>query len=44
MAKKLKYLKLSDEDVVKEMEKRLAEMKRLLMEIRDLLKAAGGIE
>jgi len=44
MAKKLKYLKLSDEDAVKEMEKRLAEMKRLLMEIRDLLKAAGGIE
>lgn len=44
MAKELKYLKFSDEDVVKETEKRLKEMKKLLVEIRDLLKAAGGFE
>jgi len=44
MAKKLKYLELSDEDVIKEMEKRFAEMKKLLTEIRELLKTAGGIE
>ncbi|MGB9756412.1 MAG: hypothetical protein ACPLVJ_01330 [Candidatus Bathyarchaeales archaeon] len=44
MVKELKYLKFSDEDVVKETEKRLKEMKRLLIEIRDLLKTAGGFE
>ncbi|MEM3700819.1 MAG: hypothetical protein QXL57_08170 [Candidatus Bathyarchaeia archaeon] len=44
MAKELKYLKFSDEDVVKETEKRLKEMKKLLVEIRDLLKTAGGFE
>jgi len=44
LAKELKYLKLSDEDAIKEMKKRLVEMKRLLTEIRDLLKVAGGIE
>jgi hypothetical protein len=44
MAKELKYLKFSDEDIIKETEKRLKEMKKLLVEIRDLLKAAGGFE
>lgn len=44
MAKELKYLKFSDEDIIKETEKRLQEMKKLLVEIRDLLKAAGGFE
>lgn len=44
MEKKLKYLKLSDEDVLKETEKRLKEMKELLIEIRKLLKVAGGFE
>ncbi|MGB9756259.1 MAG: hypothetical protein ACPLVJ_00550 [Candidatus Bathyarchaeales archaeon] len=44
MVKELKYLKFSDEDVIKETEKRLKEMKRLLIEIRDLLKTAGGFE
>lgn len=44
MTKELKYLKFSDEDVVKETEKRLKEMKKLLVEIRDLLKSAGGFE
>jgi hypothetical protein len=44
MAKELKYLKFSDEDLVKETEKRLKEMKKLLVEIRDLLKTAGGFE
>lgn len=39
-----RYLKLSDEDVAVETEKRLKEMKRLLGEIRDALKSAGGIE
>jgi hypothetical protein len=44
MSEKLRYLKLSDEEAIREMEKRLKEMKRLLAEIRDSLKAAGGIE
>jgi hypothetical protein len=42
--KELPYLKLPDEEVMKETEKRLKEMKKLLAEIRDFLKAAGGIE
>ena len=41
---KLKYLERSDEEVVKEIEKRLKEIKNLLAQIRDLLKAAGGVE
>jgi large-conductance mechanosensitive channel len=44
MVKELKYLKFSDEDVIRETEKRLKEMKKLLVEIRDLLKTAGGFE
>lgn len=44
MTKELRYLKLSDEEAIKETEKRLKEMKKLLAEIRDTLKAAGGIE
>jgi hypothetical protein len=44
MKKEPPYLRLTDEEVVKEMEKRLREMKELLSEIRDSLKAAGGIE
>ena len=42
--KELRYLNLSDEEAVKENEKRLKEMKKLLIEIRDLLKSTGGIE
>ena len=42
--KEPKYLHLSDEEVLKEMEKRLKTMKRLLIEIRDALRAAGGME
>jgi large-conductance mechanosensitive channel len=42
--KELRYVKLSDEEVIKETEKRLEEMKALLAEIRDLLKTAGGFE
>ena len=44
MVKELKYLNFSDEDVIRETEKRLKEMKKLLVEIRDLLKTAGGFE
>jgi len=44
MAKELKYLKFSDEDLVNETKKRLKEMKALLSEIRDLLKTTGGLE
>jgi hypothetical protein len=44
MAKDLRYAGLSDEDAIKEMENRLKEMKRLLVEIRDALKVAGGVE
>lgn len=39
-----RYETLSDEQVMVEMEKRLKEMKRLLIEIRDALKSAGGLE
>jgi len=42
--KELKYLNFSDEEVISETEKRLKEMKKLLVEIRDLLKTAGGFE
>ncbi len=39
-----RYEKLSDEQVMVETEKRLKEMKRLLIEIRDALKSASGLE
>ena len=39
-----RYLKLSDEEVMVETEKRLKAMMGLLAEIRDALKSAGGIE
>jgi hypothetical protein len=35
---------LSDEELVKETDRRLKEMMKLLVEIRDSLKAAGSIE
>lgn len=41
---KLRYLKHSDEDVVKEMERRLKEIKELLTEIRDILRSAGEVD
>jgi len=44
MAREPRYLRLSDEEVLMETEKRLRAMKRLLAEIRDSLKSAGGIE
>lgn len=43
MAKKeLPYLSWSDEDVVEEMQKRLKEIKQILIEIRDSLKNLGS--
>ncbi len=44
MAKNLKYLKYSDEEIAAETRERLKEIRQLLAEIRDLLKAAGGLE
>ncbi len=44
MSGDLRYAKLSDEQVMIEMQNRLREMKSLLMEIRDALKSAGGFE
>jgi len=44
MKKELRYLKLTDEEAIKETKKRLEEMKKLLAEIRDTLKTAGEIE
>jgi large-conductance mechanosensitive channel len=41
LAKNLKYVKFSDEEVAEETKNRLREMKKLLLEIRDLLKSAG---
>lgn len=43
MAKeKLSYIDLSDEDVVKEMKKRLKEIKQTLIEIKESLKTLGS--
>lgn len=39
---KLLYIDWSDEEVVKEMKKRLKEIKQTLMEIRDSLKTLGS--
>lgn len=44
MSKELQYSRMSDEEAIKETEKRLKEMKKILAEIRDSLKAAGGVE
>lgn len=41
---KLKYADVPDEEVIVEARKRLHEIKILLIEIRDLLKAAAGVE
>jgi hypothetical protein len=41
LAKNLRYLKSTDEEVAEETKNRLREMKELLLEIRDLLKLAG---
>jgi hypothetical protein len=38
------YAGMSEEELVKETDERLKDMKRLLLEIRDALKTAGGIE
>jgi hypothetical protein len=38
------YARMSEEELVTETDKRLKDMKRLLLEIRDALKTAGGIE
>ncbi len=39
-----KYDSLKDHELARETEKRYKEMKNLLMEIRDLLRTASGIE
>ena len=44
MSQKVNYARMSEEELVKETDKRLKDMKRLLLEIRDALKAAGGVE
>ena len=44
MSQKTDYTRMSEEELVKETDKRLRDMKRLLLEIRDALKAAGGVE
>jgi hypothetical protein len=44
VSKGLRYANLSDEAVLVEIEKRLKEMKRLLIEVRDALKSVGGLE
>jgi len=40
----LKYVKLSDEEVIEELRKRIQEMRMLLIEIRDLLKSVLGVD
>ncbi|MFB0558576.1 MAG: hypothetical protein ACETVY_05625 [Candidatus Bathyarchaeia archaeon] len=44
MSRDLTYAKLSDEQVMTETQNRLREMKSLLIEIRDALKSASGLE
>ncbi|MCW3989272.1 MAG: hypothetical protein NWE88_04265 [Candidatus Bathyarchaeota archaeon] len=44
MSGRADYSRLSDEELVKETGKRLEEMLKLLVEIRDSLKAAGSID
>ncbi len=44
MSQEVNYARMSEEELVKETDKRLKDMKRLLLEIRDALKAAGGVE
>ena len=44
MSQKADYTRMSEEELVKETDKRLKDMKRLLLEIRDALKSAGGVE
>lgn len=44
MSKEQRSVRMSDEELVKETRKKLQEMKELLLEIRDALKTAGGIE
>ena len=44
MSQKADYTRMSEEELVNETDKRLKDMKRLLFEIRDALKSAGGIE
>ncbi len=44
VSQKTDYTRMSEEELVKETDKRLKDMKRLLLEIRDALKAAGGVE
>ena len=44
MSRDLRYESLSDEAVMVEIEKRLKEMKMLLVEIRNALRSASGLE
>lgn len=44
MSGRADYSRMSDEELVKETGKRLEAMMKLLVEIRDSLKAAGSIE
>ena len=44
VSQKADYARMSEEELVKETDRRLKDMKRLLLEIRDALKAAGGVE
>ena len=44
VSQEINYARMSEEELVKETDKRLKDMKRLLLEIRDALKAAGGVE
>ena len=44
MSQEVDYVRMSEEELVKETDRRLKDMKRLLLEIRDALKAAGGVE
>lgn len=44
MTGRLKYLGLSDEEVIEEVRRRLRRVTVLLEEIRDLLKTATGVD
>lgn len=40
----LEYSDLTDKELVEQLAKRMAEMKKLLIEVRDMLKEASNVE
>lgn len=43
-AERLRYAKLDDKELAAELRKRMAEVKQVLTEVRDLLRGASNVE